>query len=86
MSFKAASPSTAEPNTRVFSCVLDAFNWIVGDQNASNIEDRSFRDSISRVDHVQIFVTGSLHLVGIVLKLIEVDNLNEMVSQCTQMI
>ena len=55
-------------------CVSDAFHWIVNNQSVSNDGD-TFRDVISLVDHVQIFVTGSLYLVGMVLKLLEDDKL-----------
>jgi hypothetical protein len=65
---------TPQLNSRVMPCVSDAFHWIVNNQSVSNDGDK-FRDVISLVDHVQIFVTGSLYLVGMVLKLLEDDKL-----------
>ena len=55
-------------------CVSDAFHWIIDNHSVSTDDDTLFRDVISPVDHVQIFVTGSLYLVGMILKLLEANN------------
>ena len=69
----SSSRRTPEHTSRVFSCVSDAFHWIVGNRNVSTDDYPSLRGVISRVDHVQIFVTGSLYLVGMMLQLLEAE-------------
>ncbi|CAB4037574.1 ---NA---, partial [Paramuricea clavata] len=74
--YTLSDPRTPELDSQVFSCVSDAFHCVIGNQNVSTDDNTSLRDVISRVDHVQIFVTGSLYLVGMVLKLLEADSVN----------
>ncbi|XP_028408345.1 folylpolyglutamate synthase, mitochondrial-like isoform X2 [Dendronephthya gigantea] len=59
---------TSELNSRVFTCVSDAFHWVVDNQNDPG---SSLRNVIGGVEHVQVFVTGSLLLVSLVLQLLE---------------
>ena len=74
----SSNSGTPNVNSRVFPCVYDAFHWIVGDPNASPESITSLCDVISRADHVQVCVTGSLYLVGMVLSLLkEADGVNE---------
>ena len=74
----SSNSGTGNLNSQVFPCVFDAFHWIVGDLNAPSESMTSLRDVMPRADHVQVFVTGSLYLVGMVLSLLkEVDRVNE---------
>ena len=62
---------TLEQNSRVFGCVTDAVHWVVNDRDASITSRKAtLPDVISRADHVQILVTGSLYLVGMVMKVL----------------
>ena len=70
---ETSSIQTLEDNSCVFPCVTDAVHWVINDRDASIISPKPtlpLPDIISRADHLQIFVTGSLFLVGMVMKVL----------------
>lgn len=74
-----------EPNVSQSSCVFpsvtDALHWVLADREATiharHPNHPSLPRVISRANHVQVVVTGSLHLVGAAMKVLGADIIGE---------
>lgn len=63
------------PPSKVFPCVSDAIVWLLNcPSSLLGKHHASCNENISLHKHKQVFVTGSLYLVGMVLKSLECDH------------
>lgn len=64
-----------EDNTLMFCCLGNAVDWLLYKKNIKHCvscdKSNELINFLERADHIQILVTGSLHLVGGVLAVIE---------------
>ena len=68
--------NTLVGNSRVFACVTDALHWSLNGRDPSIFAPRplsTLPDIISCADHIQILVTGSLYLSGLVMEALGPD-------------
>lgn len=64
--------SNAMQSSCVFSSVSDSLKYVLGERESSliGLETSRLRSPFSHIHHLQVVVTGSLHLVGAAMKVL----------------
>lgn len=63
--------SSAVENILQFSSLSEVVNFVMPSKQQPSNVSKSFNELIANANHIQMLVTGSLHLVGGVLSLLE---------------